>query len=41
MIDAEFRDGHTIGRSASEQVRIRFSRSMRDRAGEVMRLEMA
>lgn len=38
---AELHDGDTIGRSASERIRIRFTRSMWNRAGEVMRLEMA
>lgn len=37
---AEFRDGHTSGRSASEKIHIRFTRSIWDRPGEVMRLEM-
>lgn len=37
---ADIRDGHTIGRSETEKIRIRFARSMWDRPGRVMRLEM-
>lgn len=37
---AEIRDGDTIGRSESHKIRISFAKSMWDRPGDVMRLEV-